>query len=423
MRRRLVLGIAGVAVLAVVLFAVPLAVLLKRTYRDDALLRLQRDTVAATRQIDVAVSAADRVELPPTPRSLTVYGLSGRRIAGRGGPVGADELVREALRTRKPAQRVGGGRVTVAVPLVTGERVTGAVRAESADSAGAGAGRLRSLAVVAVAVVVLSVIAAAVLGRRLARPLERLSDAARRLGEGDFSVRAPRSGVTEVDAVAGALDTAAGRLDDLVTRERAFSADASHQLRTPLAALRIELEALELRGASSPELTSALGQVDRLQGTVETLLGVARDAPRGGALTGLHAPLEAAELRWRGPLGALGRPLRVHLEDGALSARVSPAVLAEILDVLIDNAMRHGAGVVTITGRRAAQAVALDVADEGPGPEQQGDELFARRSGDAAGHGIGLSLARSLAHAEGGRLVLGRRRPPVFTLFLLGADA
>src|SRR4051812_20561579 len=114
-----------------------------------------------------------------------------------------------------------------------------------------------------------------VLGRRLAVPLERLARAARRLGQGDFASRAPRGGVAEADEIAAALDDTARRLGDLVARERAFSAGASHQLRTPLAALRIELEALELRSEAPPELARALAQVERLQTTIDTLLAVA----------------------------------------------------------------------------------------------------------------------------------------------------
>jgi signal transduction histidine kinase len=421
-RRRLVLAIAGVAALAVVLFAVPLALVLQRTYRDEELLRLQRDTVAATREIDVGTGRGDPVELPPEPRALAVYNDRGRRIAGRGGPSSADDLVRQALRTEAPTDRVRGGRLVVAVPLVVGERVTGAVRAERDDSEAtrSARGQLLLLVGAAAGVVALAVVAAIVLGRRLARPLERLADAARRLGEGDFAVRAPRARVRELDDVALALDAAAGRLDDLVNRERAFSTDASHQLRTPLAALRIELEAMELRGAESPELAAALAQVDRLQDTVDTLLAVARDTPRSGTLTALRGLLDDAESRWRGPLAAEGRPLQVRLDDPGLSAQVSASVLREIVDVLLDNALRHGAGAVRVRARSAGGSVAFDVADEGTGAALDSEELFARRHISDGGHGIGLALARSLAQAEGGRLVLSRPAPPVFTLFLPG---
>jgi signal transduction histidine kinase len=419
-RRRLVLAIAGVAALAVVLFAVPLALVLQRAHRDEELLRLQRDTVAATREIDVGPGGGDPIELPASPRALAVYDNGGRRIAGRGGPAGADDVVREALREEAPSDRVVEGRLVVAIPLVAGERVTGAVRAERDDAVASSSARdqLWLLAGAAAGIVGLAVLAAIVLGRRLARPLERLAAAARRLGEGDFAIRAPRAGVRELDDVALALDASADRLDDLVNRERAFSTDASHQLRTPLAALRIELEALQLRGADSPELDAALAQVDRLQGTVDTLLAVARDRPRSGGLTRLRSLLDDTESRWRGPLAAEGRPLHVRLDDPAFAAPVSASVLREIVDVLLDNAMRHGGGAVSLHARRAGESVALDVADEGAGPALDADRLFARRHGSPGGHGIGLALARSLAEAEGGRLLLTRAQPPVFTLLL-----
>jgi len=421
-RRRLVISIAGVAALAVVLFAVPLALVLQRTYRDEELLRLQRDTVAATREIDVASTPADPVELPPSADELAIYDPGGRRIAGREGPKLADEVVRAALSARAPAQRVRAGRLLVAVPLVAGERVTGAIRAQRDGASVARAARARwlLLAAGAAAVIALAVIAAVLLGRRLARPLERLAAAARRLGGGDFTVRTSRTGIAEADDVGAALDRAGERLGELVGRERAFSADASHQLRTPLAALRIELEAVELRGDAPREVVAALEQVDRLQSTIDTLLAVARDATRSGGRTPLQPLLDEAEARWRGPLAAEGRRLAVRMHAPGLAAGVPAGIVREILDVLVDNALRHGAGTVEIRCRPTHASVACDVRDEGVG-ELDADAVFARRSAAAGGHGIGLALARALALAEGGRLELSSTGPVTFTLLLPAA--
>jgi signal transduction histidine kinase len=389
------------------LFALPLGVVLQRTYRDEELLRLQRDTVAAARQIDLSQTASDPIELPRTSDELGVYDRAGRRLAGAG-PARADALVRAAVRTGKTRQAERHGLLLTAVPLLTNEQVSGAVRtARSAAAVTRHTHRawLR-LAGLAGVILLLALIAAVALGRRLAVPLERLAAAARRLGEGDFATRAPRAGVAELDAVGDALDTTARRLDDLVSREREFTADASHQLRTPLAALRIELEAMELRGDSSPELAAALQEVERLQSTIDTLLAVARDAPRDAApSTVLTTTLEELEQAWRETLARQARPLRIAIAPAPAIARSSPTVVREILDVLMANACVHGAGAVTVTVRESGDWIAVDVTDEGPGvtdPEQ----AFARRSGSGEGHGIGLALARSLAHAEGGRLAL-----------------
>lgn len=407
MRRRLVLAIAAVATVAVVALAVPLGLVLDRSYREQELLRLQRDTVAATRSIDVG-SRRDPVELPSSPDRLGVYDLAGRRVAGEGPPA-APAVVRDALRLRRPATDTTGDQIVVAVPLASNERVAGVVRGVRSDAA-AGA-RARSAWLViglgALAIVAAAVLAAVLLGRRLSRPLERLAAAASRLGDGDFSVRAPRSGIPEPDAVAGALDATAERLDALVTRERAFSADASHQLRTPLQALRIELEAMELGGDAPPGLPVALTQVDRLQGTIETLLAVARDVRPATGPVELADVLDEARVRWHGPLAAEGRPLRISI-DGSARVQASQRVMGEVLDVLLDNACRHGAGEVTVTARSVGAYVAIDVEDEGPGFPADPEEAFARRSESREGHGIGLALARSLTQAEGGRLTATR---------------
>jgi signal transduction histidine kinase len=414
-------AIAAVAAGAILLFAVPLGVALRLTYRDEDLLRLQRDTFAATRQIDVSLGH-DPIELPPSRDTLGVYDDAGRLVAGRG-PVPAPALVRSVVRSGTPQDRVSDGRLVAAVPLLSGERVTGALRAER-SAAGASRDAHQAwllLAALAAAVVAIAIGAALLLGRRLARPLERLAETARRLGHGDFSVRAARTSVPEVDAVAEALDATADRLDDLVSRERTFSADASHQLRTPLAALRIELEAMDLLGAGA-DTTAALNEVDRLEATIDTLLAVARDAPRGDGEADLTAVIDDLEPRWRARLAAKGRPLHTRITTTEqVKARASQAVVCQILEVLLENAEYHGGGVVTVSLREREGWLMLDVADEGPGFEGDPEHAF-RRGSSRDGYGIGLALARSLAHAEGGRLFASAPGPgPVVTLTLRAA--
>jgi signal transduction histidine kinase len=394
MRRRLALAIAAVAAGAVVLFAVPLGVAVHRVYRDEDLLRLERDAVAATRRIDISRSARDPIELPHGRDRVAVYDTRGRLLAGKPGP-GDRALARRARRTGRPSVRSTRDQLLAAVPLLSGERVTGAVVAARSGAGAAHDTRQAWLLLGALAgAVILAALAAAVLlGRGLSRPLERLAIAAGRLGHGDFTVRAPRSSVPEVDAVATALDATATRLGDLVARERAFSADASHQLRTPLAALRIELEAAELNG-TAPDPVVTLRQVDRLEQTIATLLALARDVPRSDEQTDVAGPLRAV----------------AHRE-----------VVHEILDVLLDNALRHGTGAVSLGVRHREAWLSVEVRDEGPGFGADPEHAFERGS-TRGGHGIGLSLARSLAQAESGDLVVSAAGPePVVSLVLRSA--
>ena len=117
-----------------------------------------------------------------------------------------------------------------------------------------------------------------------------------------------------------------------------------------------------------------------------------------------------------GALADAGRRLTVVPAADLPPAAASAPANRQVLGVLLDNALRHGRGTVTVAARDAAQALALDIADEGR--IDAPDELFVRRSAAASGHGIGLALARSLTEAEGGRLVLSSRSPTTFTLLL-----
>ncbi len=404
MKRRLVLAIAGVAGGAVLLFALPLAVVLERSYRDEELLRLQRDTNAATRGIDLSRGRQDQIELPRFTGEIGIYSLTGSRIAGAG-PRVADQPTRSALRDRQPIGTAPDGQLVVAVPLLSGEAITGAVRGQRSQRAVARRAHRAWLALAGLGagVVALAVLAALTLGRRLSRPLERLAAAARRVGEGDFAVRAQPTKIKEIDDVGTALNSSSQRVDELVSRERTFSADASHQLRTPLAALRLELETAGLGSRErQAELGAALAQVDRLQNTIETLLAVSRGSPSGEQTTDLKTAVRELEAQWHGPLAEAGRALHALVDTDPAIAAISPTVLREITDVLMENARVHGTGTVSVVVRRVGDAFALEVSDQGPGFGFDGEQAFGRGSGE--GHGIGLTLARSLAHAEGARL-------------------
>ena len=130
----------------------------------------------------------------------------------------------------------------------------------------------------------------------------------------------------------------------------------------------------------------------------------------------VDAVLDGIRLRWHPVLAARGRPLRLAV-TGTPRVRVSTSALTQILDVLIDNADRHGAGTITVTVRALDDAVAIDVTDEGPPLPGDPTALFQRRITNT-GHGIGLALARRLAEAQGGRLRLATPDPPTFTLLL-----
>lgn len=245
---------------------------------------------------------------------------------------------------------------------------------------------------------------------------------AERLGDGDFSVRARPSGIPEIDSTGASLSTTAERLGDLLARERAFSADASHQLRTPLTGLRLQLESLlDAPGNTRvEEISQAMAEADRLQRTIDDLLALARDVPRHKEPLDLDGLLEEARKTWHADLAGKGRPLRVRIAPDLPTTDASTAAARQILHVLIENAIRHGSRHGDGRRRDAGDALAIDVSDQGPGIDSPPDDLFRRRT-VTAGHGIGLAMARRLAEAEGGRLRLARPSPPTFTLLLPGA--
>jgi signal transduction histidine kinase len=427
-RTRIIALAVSASVLAIVLFGVPLAVAVLQYAMQVERSELER--TARSVAITVAPDVFDEVQIAnidaPGSVRVTVYDADGDRLGGAG-PPGDRPEVAQALAGGVIAG-TDDGNLVVAMPVTHEDDVIGAVRAVAPRSA---ALQIVALIWVAMAALAALAIAAAWLvgrrqARRLAQPLEDLAVAARRLGEGDFSVRTRQGGIAEIDSVGSALNSTAGRLDDLLARERAFSADASHQLRTPLAGLRLRLEAaLESpRQDLGPAIAASLVDADRLESTIDELLALARDRRADRA-----SPIDLRELlsemspEWRGRLALKGRGLDLNVEPGTPDARASAAAVRQILAVLVDNATTHGAGAVAVAVREATDAVAIDVSDEGAGVHESESDLFARRPNQRDGHGIGLALARRLAEAEDGRLELTQRTPPTFTLLLPPAIA
>ena len=268
---------------------------------------------------------------------------------------------------------------------------------------------------------------AALQARRLVRPLDTMAGTSRRLGQGDFSARAGRFGIPEIDVVAEALDASAERIAETVAREREFSGNVSHQLRTPLTALRLRLEEvaeIDDPQARRAEADLALAEADRLDATIDALLLHAR-SPRDQRVTDLDLDAVVREhlTGWRRAYRDAGRPLHVELGLGGARARSSAAAAGQVLDVLLENALRHGRGAVAVTTYATGGRACVAVSDEGPGVAADDGDIFERGTSNVDGSGIGLHLARTLAGAHAGQLVLAQAAPPRFELRLRLADA
>jgi len=429
-KRRILSAILTVAALAVTLFGVPLAATLARLYRDSAIIELEREasaTVPAVPEAVVEPGTPDPAKVPHLgpPATLALYRADGTRAGGQGPPSGGP-LVGQALEGQV-VDGVEDGLLVVAVPISDNEQVIGAVRATLPMTVVTHriAQAWSAMAALAIGVLAVSSFVAGARARRLSQPIAGLADAANRLGHGDFTIRTSPVGVPEIDAAGVALNATAQRLGAILVRERQFSADASHQLRTQLAGLRLGLESALLDPDSNVtphvELEHALVDVDRLEKTLEDLLALARDVPTDRGIIDVATLLDAVEATWHGPLAVQGRPLRTLHQDPLPPVRASTSAVTQILDVLVSNAATHGAGTVTVQVRALTGGIAFEVADEGAGPDQDEGYLFRRRS-THLGHGIGLAMARSLAEAEGARLQLRNPGPnPVFALLLPAA--
>ncbi len=278
------------------------------------------------------------------------------------------------------------------------------------------------LIVLACGAMAAAVLVAIYFARWVSRPLARLDTAARRIADGDLTIRARTGyGPPELRRMAATFNMMAGRLEALVHGHRAMVADASHQLRTPLTALRLRLDLLAADSppAAAAELAGAQEEIARLSRLVDGLLATARAEALTEQLenTDVLAAVSERVAAWQ-PV-ANGHDAKIVVEGGAGEGSVSGGLrvalgaghMEQILDNLIDNAIDAigtRGGSLWIRAEASDAGVVLTVADDGPGMTlQERSRAFLRyTTGSQNGTGLGLAIVHRLVTANGGTIRL-----------------
>ncbi len=407
MQRRLLISTVAVAVVAVLLLGLPVAFVVSQFQLSEASKELTHDADNLAGGLQARVNDGLPAGSYQFARSMT-----GRYVLVR-----QDGAPTVQVGHRPPRRHTVIGQASTADFSVTIEANTSTVTGKVYGSLLL----IGSLALLAVAV---AVVLALLQARRLVRPLEELARAADRLGSGDARPLGRRYGVQELDRVAEGLDGSAQRITDLLSAERDFAVDASHQLRTPLTALSMRLEEM-IAAADYPDVVreegaAALAQTERLTNVVGQLLGQARRSiTRSPTLASVDEIVAQQVVEWEPAFRRVNRKLEVTGDKG-LYAYATPGGAAQVIATLLDNALVHGGGAVTIRTSQTRRSVVVEVRDEGCGvPPELVPRIFERSvSGAPGGTGLGLALARTVAAADGGQVVLVRPRPAVFALFL-----
>jgi two-component system, OmpR family, sensor kinase len=301
---------------------------------------------------------------------------------------------------------LGEDLLLVTVPVANDGAVVGALRV-SAPLGEVEAGVRQSwlgLVLIGLTVIAAGLVLAWILAGTVARPLERLSVAAGRIGGGDLDARVTPEKPREVETVGRSFNRMADAVAASVASQRDFVANASHQLRTPLTGIKLRLEAIRAEGGpAAEEAEKADAELDRLSALVDDLLelaGASSAAPEGELVDLGGAARDAIE-RWQEPARAAGHELR--LRDGAAAPAWAAEVdVAQILDNLLENAIRYSGSGSEIT--IDADGRVLTVADTGPGiPRDERPHVFERfyRGAEgrrtSAGTGLGLAIVAELA--------------------------
>jgi signal transduction histidine kinase len=437
---------AGAMLIAVLLsFAVPLAFAMAHHTLDEARSQELADASRlATRISDVVALASNAThELPQTGVSLAVesrvvaargvrvlvvdrsrrvlYDSHAKRVVGTIAPDPSRDFAhaldrRSSFASEAVVQR--GDDLVLTLPVFESGNIVGAVQVKRPVSSVQSSTRRANLELAGFALVALLVglAVASYLATLVTRPVRRLEDAATRLGAGDLDARATENGTRELAGLAESFNSMAADLGANLRGQQEFAANASHQLKTPLTALQLRLEAIQAGPTHGVDIATearhALDDVGRLIGLMHDLLSLARvSAPvRGGEAVDLGELATTVVDRWAETAARQGKQLLLTVHDAEM-VTADPHDLEDLLDNLLDNAIRYSHGEAQI--EVSVRAVTVSVQNGGPPiPPDERDQIFERffrgREGRrvAPGTGLGLAIVDALAARWGARVVL-----------------
>lgn len=436
MTTRLIVTMLALTAVLLGVLVVPLGIEIARSERRDLEAKVERDASVVASLAEDALEAG--APAPPglqqlaesyreeTGGRIVVVDPTGVSVVDTATPVGRDFSSRPELEealageiavgTRR-SRTLAAGLLYVAVPVASGGVVRGAVRITYPTATADARVRNTWLALAAISFFALALAAAlaAWLSRWASLPLVRLETAAAAVSAGDLTARAPLEGPSEVRAVATAFNAMVGRVVTILGDQSAFVADASHQLRTPLTALRLRLE--NLAAASEPDaragVEAASAEVDRLAELVDGLLALAR-------ADGDAAPAEVVDVgalavqrvaAWEALASERGVAVRADA-SGRIMIRAGQERVEQVIDNLVANAVdaTGAGGTVSVSAALGpGPLVQLRVRDDGPGlSDEDKSRAFDRfwRHRESPGSGLGLAIARRLCEVDGGSVEL-----------------
>ncbi|OQW61882.1 MAG: hypothetical protein A4S17_09010 [Proteobacteria bacterium HN_bin10] len=338
------------------------------------------DARARTRLVDAPLPhrMRRRFDEPPPPGAPPRRGREGRRITEAVISIRLDESSWLNVLARLPGPR----------PAPTGVL----------------AGALASILIVG--------LGAALVARQIGRPLADLANAAHALGAGQTNVAAPVSGPDDVRRASAAFNTMAERLGRQLNRQRQMLWALSHDLRTPITAIRLRAELIE----NEAERQRLLASVAEMETLTEQALALAR----AGASEEARTRVDLAEIARTlcGELADLGIDIRAETAEPVM-CECRPSEIARAMRNLAENAAKHGGGGVLRVYRNADNEAVIEVTDDGPGVAadllaQLAAPFFRADAARAGGAGLGLAIAQAIADSHGGRLVLENRTPRGF---------
>lgn len=447
MKWRLMAALMSVTLLVLLVQDIPLGFYLQQVEHDRVVTALERDSfVLAGRSANALATdtAADDASLRIIAQAYRDAGGARVIITNKNGTVVATSDTDQAsagdnYSSRPEIQDALSGRIStghrfsatlnqellyVAVPVLSGESIEGVVRLTYPDQAvtDAVSGQLWILSLVILIALAFAGLVGYIVSLSVTRRVSRLTEATQLLADGDLSIRADdTAGAPELRALAQSFNDMAARLETLITQQRTFAADASHQLRTPLTALRLRLERAHDLLSSDPagaaeRLAAAEAEADRLGNLIEGLLLLSRTEARQAALIQVDLAAVARERveHWTALASEHGVTLNC---DGPHTASVYAVDSAceQIIDNYIDNALvvSPRPGHISIRIETEGSHTSLHVLDEGPGLSERDCERafdrFWRGKSDKDGSGLGLAIVAQLAQASRGQVALHPR--------------